>query len=166
MAAFVTKRGLDKLVVMPFGLANAPATFQRMMDSMISDVKGKWAWVHIDDLLIYSPTWEEYLKHMEETFKRLRKEGITLKIKCELAKAQLKYLGHIVSNDSVAPIPSRVEQVANCAAARNRKELRQFLGLANYYCFVKDYSPVAKPLTMLTSPKVECVEISVQTFLY
>jgi len=78
MAAFVTKHGLYKPVVMPFGLNNAPATFQRMMDSMISEVKGKWAWVHIDDLLIYSLTWEEHLKHMEETFKHLHKEGITL----------------------------------------------------------------------------------------
>jgi len=110
------------------------------MDSMILDVKGKWAWVHIDDLLIYSPTWEEHLKHMEETFKHLCKEDITLKIsKFELVKAQLEYLGHIVSDN--APIPSRVEQVANCAAPRNWKELRQFLGLANYYHhFVKDYS--------------------------
>jgi len=106
MAAFVTKRGLYKPVVMPFGLTNAPATFQWMMDSMILDVKGKWAWIHIDDLLIYSPTWEEHLKHMEETFKCLGKEGITLKIsKCKLVKAQLEYLGHIVSNDGVAPIP-------------------------------------------------------------
>jgi len=78
-----------------------------MMDSMILDVKGKWVWVHIDDLLIYSPTWEEHLNHMEETLKHLRKEGIMLKIsKCELVKAQLEYLGHIVSNDGVAPIPS------------------------------------------------------------
>jgi len=98
MAAFVTKHGLYKPVVMPFGLTNSPATFQRMMDSMILEVKVKWAWVHIDDLLIYSPTWEEHLKHMEETFKRLRKEGITLKIsKCKLVKAQLEYLGLIVS---------------------------------------------------------------------
>jgi len=70
-------------------------------------VKGKWAWVHIDDLLIYSLTWEEHLKHMEETFKRLHKEGIRIKIsKCELVKAQVDYLGHIVSYDGVAPIPS------------------------------------------------------------
>jgi len=88
MAAFLTKCGLYKLVIMLFGLTKAPAIFQQMMDSMISDVKGKWAWVHIDDLLIYSPTWEEHLKHMDEAFKHLHKEGITLKIsKCELIKA-------------------------------------------------------------------------------
>jgi len=80
MEAFVTKCGLYKPVVMPFGLTNAPATFQWMMDSMILDVKGKWAWVHIDDLLIYSLTWEEHLKHMKEMLKHLCKEGITLKI--------------------------------------------------------------------------------------
>jgi len=128
------------------------------------DLKGKWAWVHIDDLLIYSPTWEKHLNQMEETLKRLCKEGITLKIsKCKLVKAQLEYLVPIVSNDGVAPIPSRVEQVANCAAPRNRKELRQFLGLAKYYRrFVKDYSVVVKPLTMLTSPNVEWTWSSAQ----
>jgi len=72
---------------------------------MILDVKGKWAGVHIVDLIY--PTWEDDLKHMEETFKSLLKEGIMLKIsKCELVKAQLDYLAHIVSNDGVAPIPS------------------------------------------------------------
>jgi len=70
MAAFVTKRGLYEPVVMPFGLTNAPATFQWMMDSMISDMKGKWAWVHIDDLLIYSPTWEEHLDIQASTQRR------------------------------------------------------------------------------------------------
>jgi len=118
-----------------------------MMDSIILDVKGKWAWVHIENLLIYSPTWEEHLKHMEETFKHLRSEGIMLKIpKCKLVKAQLEYLGHILSNDGVSQIPSQVEQVANCAAPRNRKELRQFLGLANFYChFVKEVTLRSSP---------------------
>jgi len=79
-----------------------------------------------------------------------------------LVKAQLEYLGHVVSNDGVAPILSQVEQVANCAAPRNWKELRQFLGLAYYRRFVKDYSAVIKPLTMLTSPNVEWTWSSAQ----
>jgi len=93
---------------------------EKRMDSMILDVKGKWVRVHIDDLLIYSLTWEEHLKHMEETFKCLRKEAITLKIsKCELVKAQLEYLGYIVSGNGVAPFPSQVEQVAKVEMKRS-----------------------------------------------
>lgn len=108
---------------MPFGLTNALAMFQWMMD-WIADVKGVWAWVHIDDLLIYSSSWLDHLDQIEETLQHLRKEGIMLKIsKCELAKVEMEYLGHMVLNEGISPIPSHLELVVRCLAPKNQKEL-------------------------------------------
>ena len=72
IAAFVTRRGLYEPTVMPFGLTNAPATFQRVMDEMMGSSKGEWLWVYMDDLLVYSTTFDEHLKHLKETFRRIR----------------------------------------------------------------------------------------------
>ena len=149
--AFVTAQGLFQFTVMPFGLQGAPATFQRMMDRLITGMGGFCA-AYLDDLVVYSESWEEHLEHLSQVLGCLRKAGLTAKpSKCQFAMDQCVYLGHTVGNGVVQPELSKVEAVQRWPVPETKKQVRAFLGLTGYYRkFIPQYASIAAPLTDLT----------------
>ena len=149
--AFATPFGLFQFNVMPFGLQGAPATFQRMMDRMIRGME-EFAASYIDDLVVYSRTWEEHLSHIRQVLQRLRDAGLTAKArKCQFGMEQCLYLGHLVGSGTIRPEPSKVEAISTFTTPRTKREVRTFLGLAGYYRkFIPDFATIAAPLTDLT----------------
>jgi transposase InsO family protein len=150
--AFVTPSGLFEFNVMPFGLCNAPATFQRMMDVALADVKTKFALVYLDDVIVYSRSEHEHVEHLRQVFERLRGAGLHLKAtKCKFVRRELPFLGHIVSADGVKVDPAKVQAVTEYKRPSDVRKLRAFLGLAGYYRrFIEGFSRRAHPLTELT----------------
>jgi len=149
--AFITHHGLFEFTVMPFGLTNAPGTFQRLMDKVLRDELWKSVVVYLDDVNIFSKTWEEHLKHLENVFERIKKAGLKLSPKkCQFGNSELKFLGHIVGQDGIKMDPAKIEKVQNFPKPVNVTQVRSFLGLCNYYRkFVKGFARRASPLTEL-----------------
>ena len=150
--AFATYSGLYEFTVMPFGLCNAPATFQRLMETVLAGLARKTCMVYIDDILVFSKTFEEHLTHLEQIFNRLRQAGLRLKLKkCTFAQPKVEYLGHVVTRDGIEVDPKKVEAVKGFPQPTNLKTLRSFLGLASYYRrFIPNFSKEARPLHSLT----------------
>ena len=149
--AFVTPQGLFQFRVMPFGLHGAPATFQRLMDRVINGLAA-FAAAYLDDLVIYSSTWEEHLTQLRVVLDRLRSAGLTAKpSKCQFGMSRCTYLGHVVGGGHVCPDPSKIQSVESFATPTNKKQVRRFLGLTGYYRkFIPDYAKIAAPLTDLS----------------
>ncbi|CAG8611019.1 11566_t:CDS:2 [Cetraspora pellucida] len=154
--AFITPYGMFEFNVMPFGLANAPATFQRLMDNIFRDIIGKFVVVYLDDLNIFSTTFEEHLSHLKEVFCRLREAELRLKPqKCYFAKKQLKFLGYVVSSEGISTDQSKIQAVQEFPIPKNLRQLRGFLGLASYYRrFVSKFTNIAAPLNALLMKNV------------
>ena len=111
-SAFITHRGLHEFVRMPFGMCNAPATFQRLMEVVLAGLLWQNCFVYIDDVLVCSQTFEEHLTHLGQVLSRLRQAGLRLKAKkCLFIREAVPYLGHIVSPDSVKPDPAKTDKV-------------------------------------------------------
>ena len=149
--AFVAPFGLYQFNVMPFGLKGAPATIQRLMDGVIRGLDDLCA-AYLDDVIIFSSSWEEHLKHLSIVFARLREAGLTVKpAKCTLGAATCTYLGHMVGNGAVCTEPSKLQAVADFPRPRTKTQVREFLGLTGYYRrFIPNYATLATPLTDLT----------------
>ena len=135
---------------MAFGLTNAPATVQRLMERCIGELHLKECLIYLDDIIIFSKTFDEHIKRLENVFK-LEQHGLKLKAsKCEFFKNKVQYLGHIVSDESVQTDPDKIVALKDWPAPSNIKELRSFLGFAGYYRrFVCNYSKIVKPLNNL-----------------
>ena len=153
--AFTTARGQFRFKVLPFGLCNAPSTFQRIMDQTLRGLLHKNCLVYLDDIIIYSETFEDHLVHLRQVFERLRKANLKLKPgKCYIGRRQVKYLGHIVSEAGVKPDPENVNKVLQFMEPTDKKSLKSFLGMLGYYRkFVPGYSELAHPLIKLTHEK-------------
>ena len=149
ISAFVTPDGLYQYKVMPFGLKNAPATFQRLVNNIIAEVDGCEA--YIDDLVLYSETWEDHMKQMHQLFEQLSKANLTVNLaKSDFCCATVTYLGHIVGQGQVKPIQAKVEAIDKFPSPTNRKELMRFLGMAGYYRkYCPNFSVIAHPMTSL-----------------
>ena len=146
--------------VMPFGLQNAPATFQEFMNETFRDELGKFAVAYIDDLLIYSTSLEEHVQHLRRIFEKMRKEKIyAKKVKCYFAQEKVPFLGHFISKNGIELDSAKVEALRNWPEIKTIKQLRGFLGLAGYYRrFIKDFSKIALPLTQMLK-KGETIKI-------
>ena len=153
--AFICPFGLYQFERMPFGLTNAPATFQRLMNSVMSEFIFSILLVYLDDLLVFSSTFEKHLTALRMVLERLRAVGVRLNPeKCEFAKERVNFLGHVVSASGISTDPSKVSAVMDWPTPKTVKEVRSFLGLASYYRrFVAEFSRIARPLHALY-PKV------------
>ena len=146
--AFITNNGLFEFNVMPFGLTNAPATFQRYMDVVLAGLKWKSVLVYLDDIGIFSQTFEEHLGHLREVFERLRKYNLRLKpSKCNFFQREFKYLGHIISAEGIGCDPDKVKAILEMPAPKSVKQVRSFVGKCNYYReMLENYAIKCKPL--------------------
>ncbi|MGL5707230.1 MAG: reverse transcriptase/ribonuclease H family protein, partial [Aeromonas sp.] len=146
--AFTYKNGLYEFVRMPFGLCNAPGTFQRAMDTIFRKDLHKYVIPYLDDIIIFSNSLEEHKTHLDSVLKRIQAAGLILnKKKCKLFKEEVKILGSIVSKEKVRPDPNKISAIKNYTRPQNIKELRSFLGLCNYSRqFVRNYASIALPL--------------------
>ncbi|GIL79609.1 hypothetical protein Vretifemale_8871, partial [Volvox reticuliferus] len=150
--AFRTPFGHYEYTVLSFGLTNAPATFQAVMDRIFRPYIDKFIICYLDDILVFSKTREEHLQHLRQVFEILRREQLYAKrTKCHWAQPQVEYLGHIVSQDGVRMDPRKTSVVRDWPVPSSLQELRRFLGLTNYFRkFIERYSVIAAPLTNLT----------------
>ena len=152
---FRTPQGLYEFKVLPFGLANAPAVFQTLMNKIFSQQIGKSVLVYLDDILVYSKTPKDHLKHLREVFETLRTQKFFCRLhKCHLNSTEMKYLGHFISADGVRLDLDKVEKVKEWPRPTTVQEVRAFLGLANYFRkFMQGYSQMVSPLTDLMQTK-------------
>lgn len=149
--AFSVPGGHWQFKRMPFGLKNAPATFQRLLDGVLRGLKPKKCCVYLDDIIVYSKDMEQHVSRLREVFDRLREARLSLSIdKCHFARTEVKYLGHIISAEGVRTDPRLTSAVRDFVTPRTVKHLQSFLGLCNYYRkFVKGFAEIARPLTSL-----------------
>lgn len=133
---------------LPFGLRNAPATFQRLMERCLGDLSQEICSIYIDDVVVFSSSFEEHLSRLGQVFDRLDQYGLKLNPKkCQFFRTKLKYLGYIVSEEGVQTDPDKISKVKDWPQPQNEDEVRKFVGFAGYYRkFVKDFSKLVKPL--------------------
>jgi hypothetical protein len=149
--AFATHNGLFQFRRMPFGLCNAPGTFERVMEVVMRGLQWKTCLVYLDDIVVFAPTFEQHLLRLEEVLDRLITAGLKVKpSKCQLARRAVTFLGHVVSENGVSTDPAKVEAVESWPSPGTVTEVRSFLGLAGYYrAFVPGFATIAKPLSSL-----------------
>ena len=144
--AFVMPFGKYEFLQVPFGLAQAPAFFQHLMNKVLDNCP--FAMTYLDDIIIFSDTEEEHLAHIEEIFKRLEAADLKMKrSKCDFFKKHIHYLGHLISANGIRPLKDKLDMIHDMPAPRNSKEVKQFLSLAGYYRkFVPHFADLSRPL--------------------
>ena len=149
ISAFSTPDGLYQYKVMPFGMKNAPATFQRLINNIIADQPNCSA--YIDDIIIYSKDFISHVRQIRSLFKKLSQANLTINLKkSEFGHATIEYLGHIVGSGQVKPVAAKIEAIIALTPPSTRKQLMKFLGMAGYYRkFCPNFSVIATPLTNL-----------------
>ena len=141
---------------MPFGLTNAPAVFQRLMQQLIAGFNPAsgpdFVAVYIDDILVFSPTLEQHLIHLQAVVERIRHAGLKLKpSKCCFIRSEMEYLGHLITPEGLKPNCKLVEAVSEFPRPTDVSGVRRFLGLSSYYQrFIQDFAAIAEPLRNLT----------------
>lgn len=152
VSAFVTPDSFMQYTVMAFGLRNAPATFQRLVNLVLSGVPNCNA--YLDDLVIHTDDWSEHCSLLRTVFERLQQASLTLNLaKCEFGRATVTYLGKEIGHGQVRPVEAKVIAINEFPVPTTRRELRRFLGMAGYYrSFCRNFSTVVHPLTSLLSP--------------
>jgi len=151
LTAFITRFGLFEMLVTPFGLCNAPATFQNYINHVLHDALDDYCTAYLDDVLVFSKTRAEHTRHVDEVIRRLGTAGLQIDInKSEFYTTKTKYLGLIISTEGMTMDPDKVEAIQIWKDPTSVKELQQFLGFANFYRrFIEGYSSIIEPMTRL-----------------
>lgn len=149
--AFSTEEGHFEYLRMPFGLKNAPATFQRVMDNVLTGLTDEHCLVYLDDIIVHASSIEEHDVKIRKILKRLRKYNLKLQPdKCEFLRKEVAYLGHIITDKGIKPDPKKITAVQNFPTPKNTKGIKAFLGLVGYYRrFIENFADITKPLTKL-----------------
>uniref|UniRef100_A0A670ZB52 Gypsy retrotransposon integrase-like protein 1 n=1 Tax=Pseudonaja textilis TaxID=8673 RepID=A0A670ZB52_PSETE len=157
--AFGTRYGHFEYTVMPFGLTNAPAVFQHLMNDIFRDMLDRFVVVYLDDILIYSRSWDHHLHQVRQVLQRLREHKLYAKLeKCFFFQSSIEFLGHIISPEGIAMDPKKVEALCSWEAPRRVKDVQHLLGFTNYYqTFILDFAKVMDPITQLLRKKVPFV---------
>ena len=150
--AICTKYGLHEYVTMPFGLCNAPATFQRCMELALAGLQWTKCLIYLDDVLIFSETFVGQETRLREVLARIQEANLKLKpTKCHLFQSEVRFLGHILSEEGIQPNQENQQKILEWSSPKSVKEVQSFLGLANYYRrFFPRFADVAKPMVDLT----------------
>ena len=148
--AFVTPFGKYEFLMVPFGLAQAPAYFQLLMNKVLNGLK--FAMTYLDDIIIFSKNESQHLEHLETVFSCLREAELKMKwSKCDFFKSKIHYLGHLISPEGISPLPNKLDCIQHIPVLKNMKEIKQFLGLSGYYRkFVPRFANISRPLATLT----------------
>ncbi|CAK1596608.1 unnamed protein product [Parnassius mnemosyne] len=149
--AFSVPQGHYQFTKMPFGLKNAPATFQRLMNTALTGLQGIRCFVYLDNIVIYSHDLNSHIDNLSSVFQRLRNYNLKLQPdKCEFLRREVAYLGHQITKDGVNPNPEKVKAVTQFPTPKSPKDIKSFLGLVSYYRrFIANFSEIAKSLTQL-----------------
>ena len=150
--AFRTKYGHYEYLVMPFGLKNAPATFQSFINSVLRPFLEKSVILYLDDILIYSKTLDEHIQHVREVLQKLLENNLYAKLKkCEFHKNEVQFLGYVISGKGISTDPEKIKSVKEWPTPTCVKDVQRFVGLCNYYRrFVENFAQIARPLHNLT----------------
>lgn len=156
-SAFICRDGLYKFVRMPFGLCNAPATMQRLMDSVLAGLKWQVCLVYLDDTVIFSPSFDQHLHDLRAVFERLREANLSVNLKkCKFASNKISFLGYVIYPDGLHTDPQKIRAVADFPVPTNVETLRSFLGLAGYYrSFIGQLSLISAPLNSLLKKDID-----------
>ena len=154
--AFVTPFGKYQFEAVPFGLAQALAYFQQLITIVLQGYSD-FAMAYLDDIIIFSKNKAEHLELIEIIFQKLKEAGLKLKeSKCDFFKKEIHYLGHLISDKGIYPLPEKLDTIQNMLKLRNPKEIKQFLGVCGYYRkFVPHFADILRPLAKLTGHKVK-----------
>jgi transposase InsO family protein len=147
--AFNTEHGHYEFKRMPFGLKNAPATLQRIMDNILRGIQNEKCLVYLDDIIIFSTSLKEHIENLKSVFERLKQTNFKIQLdKSEFLRKEVNYLGHVITPNGVKPNPDKIHAVKNYPIPKNQKQIKSFLGLLGYYRkFIKDFAKITKPLT-------------------
>ena len=149
--AFACHRGLFEFNVMPFGLSNAPAVFQELMSIVLNGCNA-FAIAYLDDILIFSETFEKHMFHLNTIFEKLCQYGLKLKLKkCSFLQTEVNYLGFVIDENGIKPDQKKVEAIRTLPVPTCVKEVRSFVGMCSYYRrFIPNFSQIAEPIIDLT----------------
>jgi hypothetical protein len=155
--AFTVHNGLYQFKVMPFGLSNAPATFQRLMNEVLKQLNWKQCVVYLDDIIVFGKSYDEHLDNLNAVLKAVETANLKIKAsKCEFCKTEVLYLGHKVSAQGISPDPAKIRTIADFEIPKTKRQLKEFLGAANFLRqYIPNFSKIANPLYELTSEKVK-----------
>ena len=147
--AFVMPFGKYEFLMVPFGLAQAPAYFQLLMNKVLKGLK--FAMTYLDDIIIFSQDELQHLEHLDIVFSHLREAGLKMKCsKCDFFKSEIHYLGHLISPEGISLLPNKLDSIRHMPVPNSTKEIKQFLGLTGYYRkFVPRFTDISRPLTTL-----------------
>lgn len=147
--AFSTPFGHYEFIRMPFGLKNAPSTFQRLMNKILHEHINKICVVYMDDILVFGTSLEEHLTNLKLIFIALKKAHLKIQLdKCDFLKKETQFLGHILTTEGIKPNPAKVEIIKNLRLPNTTKKIKSFLGMTGFYRkFIKDYAKIASPMT-------------------
>lgn len=159
LTAFRTPIGHFEYLVMPFGLGNAPSVFQRFIQDVLSDCIGSYVQVYLDDVIIYSTSLNEHIKHVRTVLKLLIDNSLYVKMeKCDFHVKETKFLGFVVSTEGLSMDNDKLKSILDWPVPKNIKELQRFLGLCNSYRkFINNFSTIIEPLRTILKKNTDFI---------